>query len=84
MNGSLRGQQFGLGQQEWRALSSLASELSSESHHFLLVIATQLLLDVRVFLVQTCLLFSAFFGLLVHPCTDLFLQCSQLCGLSGA
>jgi hypothetical protein len=83
MNGSLGGQQFGLGEKERRALSSLASELPAESHHFLLVVATQLLLDVPIFLVQTGLLFCAFFSLFIHTSADFFLECSQFCCLSG-
>jgi hypothetical protein len=74
MNGSLGGEQFGLGEQEGRALSALAAELSPERHHLLLVVPPQFLLDVAVLLVQPTLLLSTFLRLLVHPRPDLLLQ----------
>jgi hypothetical protein len=58
-------EQFRLIEQQRRSLAAFAAELSSEGQDFFFMVSLKFLLDVAVFLVDSALLPSPFFVLLV-------------------
>lgn len=65
-------------------MAAFAPELPSESQDLLVMVGSQLFLDVVVFKVDAAFLLAPLLVLLVQPSSDLLLQCSQFSCLLGA